>query len=333
MFERAHHQAIARVLAKLDTDLLERTECYFGGGTAIALSAGEYRESVDIDFLVSSAEGYRELRERIAEKGINGITTEPVELARDMILDQYGLRGRIKNDSESPIKIEIVKEGRIELAHSTNRIVGIPALTREDMYSQKLLANSDRWLDASVMHRDIIDLAMMIDAWGEIPESSVAKAAEAYGKSILNDFRKAAEKIIQNPAELNAAIAAMAMDAHLALRIPAILGAEAKRLCPEFNHANTAADGFSDAITQFVESLGKTVQELDSESGLYIGTVLLADADNGVVQDLGRATVAVHTMQSWEALPTVGQQYRVKYDNGIADWQPKQQNRVISRSR
>ncbi|MBM3349738.1 MAG: nucleotidyl transferase AbiEii/AbiGii toxin family protein, partial [Betaproteobacteria bacterium] len=28
-------------------------QCFFGGGTAITLRHGEYRESVDIDFLIS----------------------------------------------------------------------------------------------------------------------------------------------------------------------------------------------------------------------------------------------------------------------------------------
>ncbi|MCW2313780.1 nucleotidyl transferase AbiEii/AbiGii toxin family protein [Rhodoferax antarcticus] len=53
MFERPHHQRIAQVLYALDAQLLRDKHCLFGGGTAIALRYGEYRESVDIDFLVS----------------------------------------------------------------------------------------------------------------------------------------------------------------------------------------------------------------------------------------------------------------------------------------
>ena len=55
MFERPHHQRIAHVLAALDADALRQHACLFGGGTCIALRYGEYRESVDIDFLVSDA--------------------------------------------------------------------------------------------------------------------------------------------------------------------------------------------------------------------------------------------------------------------------------------
>lgn len=53
LFERLHHQRIAHVLGALNGPLLRANNCLFGGGTAIALRYGEYRESVDIDFLVS----------------------------------------------------------------------------------------------------------------------------------------------------------------------------------------------------------------------------------------------------------------------------------------
>jgi hypothetical protein len=38
------------VLSALDGDLLREVNCLFGGGTAMALRFGEYRESVDMDF-------------------------------------------------------------------------------------------------------------------------------------------------------------------------------------------------------------------------------------------------------------------------------------------
>lgn len=57
MFEREHHQRIAKDLQALDGELLRSLGCLFGGGTCIALRYGEYRESVDIDFLVSAPDG------------------------------------------------------------------------------------------------------------------------------------------------------------------------------------------------------------------------------------------------------------------------------------
>jgi hypothetical protein len=70
-FERPHHQRIALVLAALDGDLLRQHGCLFGGSTCIALRYGEYRESVDIDFLVSDAAGYRALRQLLT--GVGGL--------------------------------------------------------------------------------------------------------------------------------------------------------------------------------------------------------------------------------------------------------------------
>lgn len=62
MFERPHHQRIATWLGCLDANLLRECRCLFGGGTAVALRFGEYREALDVDFLVSDPEGYRRLR-------------------------------------------------------------------------------------------------------------------------------------------------------------------------------------------------------------------------------------------------------------------------------
>ena len=45
--------------------MLRSHHCYFGGGTAIVLRHGEYRESADIDFLVSDIAAYRSLRQRL----------------------------------------------------------------------------------------------------------------------------------------------------------------------------------------------------------------------------------------------------------------------------
>ena len=69
--ERFHHQFIAQVLHALDGPMLREFNCLFGGGTAIALRYGEYRESVDIDFLVSDVQSYRGLRQSLA--GPSGI--------------------------------------------------------------------------------------------------------------------------------------------------------------------------------------------------------------------------------------------------------------------
>src|SRR3569623_3140415 len=71
MFERPHHRDVALVLQALEPAALSQRHCWFGGGTAMALKYGEYRESLDIDFLVADRDGYRELRQVLG--GVAGL--------------------------------------------------------------------------------------------------------------------------------------------------------------------------------------------------------------------------------------------------------------------
>lgn len=63
------------------------------------------------------------------------------------------------------------------------------------MYAEKLLANSDRFADEAVKSRDIIDLGMMVNRWGLIPNAAWQKAEKAYGTSVKKDFSKAVSKL------------------------------------------------------------------------------------------------------------------------------------------
>jgi hypothetical protein len=193
-FTRPHHQRIARVLTALNGPLLKEHHCLFGGGTAIALRYGEYRESVDIDFLVSDIASYRTLRQLLTgEEGIQSIVRKTAPLlaqARQIRADQYGIRSQLSMDGQ-PIKFEIILEGRITLsAPSTADVIcGIATLTPLDMAASKLLANSDRGGDDSVFSRDLIDLAMMAPTL-PLLRQAVAKAETAYGQSIRRDLKK-----------------------------------------------------------------------------------------------------------------------------------------------
>lgn len=204
MFDRARHARIAEVLEALDVDLLMSCSCYFGGGTAITLKHGEYRESDDIDFLVSSRTGYGDLRERVlGPQGFNALTSHPIPIARQVLADRYGIRTVLDVGGE-PIKFEIVVEGRIELETpgSGDNICGVATLTELDMAASKLLANSDRWADRAVFSRDVIDLAMM-EPDSSLLGRAVAKAETAYRSSIVNDLRNAIEYLRDNPHRLD----------------------------------------------------------------------------------------------------------------------------------
>jgi len=193
MFTRQHHQKIAKVLESLNTDLLKENNCLFAGGTAIALRYGEYRESVDMDFLISDLSSYRYLRNLVREQGVQAlmrITDAGQFQAADVRSDQYGIRTKLYVET-NPIKFEIVLEGRIGLAKpgKEDSILGVATLTKLDMAVSKLLANSDRGLDMGVHCRDVIDLAMIHLSKSEFSEATV-KAQEPYGEAILSDLSK-----------------------------------------------------------------------------------------------------------------------------------------------
>lgn len=214
MFERPHHQRIGQVLTTLDSERLRELNCWFGGGTAIALRYGEYRESVDVDFLVSDLGSYRQLRQALGGRDLSGISRPgeaPLVLARELRADQYGIRTMLRVQ-DVQIKFEIVLEARmaLETPGRTDALCGIATLTRTDMAASKLLANSDRWSDDSVFSRDVIDLAMM----GLPPRHlrpALDKARAAYGDAVVLDMHKAIAALRSRPGWLARCMASLAI--------------------------------------------------------------------------------------------------------------------------
>jgi len=193
MFRRQQHNDILHALRSFNSDLLLDAECYFGGGTAIVLNLDEYRESVDIDFLCASREGYRKLREVLW--GVSDISPlllpkSGIQTIREVRTDHYGIRCVI-GARQARIKFEIVREARISLMGELDPRFGVPVLGRDFMYAEKLLANADRWNDQSVLSRDILDLSMMISRWGPIPETAWHIAEKAYGNTAREAYEKA----------------------------------------------------------------------------------------------------------------------------------------------
>lgn len=224
MFERDHHNRIQTLLSALNTDFLARSQCFFGGGTAIVLALDEYRESVDIDFLCASQDGYRELRNTINDSSLGSIFSAPVELARDVRADRYGIRTFLRVDGV-PVKFEIVSEGRIQIGGQLDPKTGVPTLSRVDMYAEKLLANADRYRDKAVASRDIIDLAMMVGHWGEVPGAAWDKVRQAYGSSADRAYKGAIE-MVSDRGYLAQCLAKMHMAPELVDKIPAVLRGE-----------------------------------------------------------------------------------------------------------
>lgn len=75
VFNRPRHKIVQKALALFQPRFLERSHCYFGGGTRIVLALHEYRESEDLDFLCSSRDGYRALRSTVTSASLGKIAS------------------------------------------------------------------------------------------------------------------------------------------------------------------------------------------------------------------------------------------------------------------
>lgn len=212
MFRRPHHRRVAEVLSALDGPLLAEHGCWFGGGTAIVLANGEYRESIDVDFLVSDQQSYRELRRMVRERGLGALTIGHLEVGRAPSVDGYRIRASVLVGGVA-IKLEIIHEGRLDLdtPAAEDEICGVRTLTRTDQVASELLANDDRWADTSTFSRDLIDLAMMKP---DLPtlRAGARKAVEAYGKTVGESLEKAVAHLRGRPQRLDDCIRALKIE-------------------------------------------------------------------------------------------------------------------------
>lgn len=197
----------------LDAPLLAEHNCWFGGGTAIVLANDEFRESVDIDFLVSDQHSYRALRQIVREQGLGALATRALALGRTPSVDGYGIRTSVLVAGVA-IKFEIIHEGRINLDTPSpeDQICGVRILTPTDQVASKLLANDDRWADTSTFSRDLIDLAMMKPDTTAL-KAGARKAVEAYGTTVGESLGKAVAFLRDRPQRLDESIRALRMDA------------------------------------------------------------------------------------------------------------------------
>ena len=197
----------------MDRAFLAGCACYFGGGTRIVLELGEYRESRDVDFLCSSREGYRALRETVTETSLGTLLRSPIALAREVRADQYGIRTFLAEGAVN-LKFEIVREGRIDLGGADVTHIPVACLTRTHCFAEKFLANADRGLDASTLSRDIVDLAFMIHGWDAADAiAGLAIAESAYGSSVRRALKAVRQKLREDRSYRNRCIEGLAIEA------------------------------------------------------------------------------------------------------------------------
>jgi hypothetical protein len=230
-FIKPEHENIAEILRSMDGRFLESCGCYFGGGTAIVLKHGEYRQSLDVDFLCANTDGYRELRVAAQRSGAAGLFGADIKAAREPKFDRYGIRMFLLY-RDQPVKFEIVREERIPVGGHLDDDLRVPILSASDMFAEKLLANADRCLDRSVAYRDAIDLGRLVMAHGEIPLSAVSKAQRAYGESVEHYAVKIVNHLLQKD-EVRQASRVLQMHSDDAFDAIAALRADVRRLWPD----------------------------------------------------------------------------------------------------
>lgn len=210
IYIRPKHEVIADVLRRMDRKLLQDSKCFFAGGTAIVLRYGEYRDSLDVDFLCYSQEGYRNLRTAITERGPHALFPKDVEIARDHKADGYGVRMFLLPQGQK-IKFEIVKEGNIDVTGTLDPNLGVPVLDAVSMFATKFLANADRWADRETAYRDAIDLGMLVKHHNGILKEGFSKAVRAYGVPTIERGLVGALNKLAEPENMHYAAKALGM--------------------------------------------------------------------------------------------------------------------------
>ncbi|HEY4119384.1 MAG TPA: nucleotidyl transferase AbiEii/AbiGii toxin family protein [Byssovorax sp.] len=204
MVDRAAYEPVLALLDALDANALREAGCWLGGGAGVALRCGGYRVSRDVDLLCADAAGYRALRGRVFDAGLRALFRRDVVVVRQARADRYGIRGAVAVGG-APIKIEVVREARVELEGVADPYLPVARLCDADMVAEKLLANDDRLNDDAALGRDALDLLMLERALGGLPEVAWDKAREAYGPSIDVAFARALDHLRANPADLERA--------------------------------------------------------------------------------------------------------------------------------
>jgi len=217
-YSRAGHRLVAQVFERLNAGLLARADCFFGGGTRLALTFDEYRESRDIDFLCAEPSGYALLRSEVRQDSLGRILRRKITLARDVRADRDGIR-TFFSIGDARIKFEILLEARIALEGAIDPRFGVPTLSMPHQIAEKFLANTDRGLDDSTLARDLVDLAF-IAAHVEATDLArgLALAERPYGAAVRRALVATLDRFAGDRRRARTCIETLAIDDTATLR-------------------------------------------------------------------------------------------------------------------
>jgi hypothetical protein len=120
-------------------------------------------------------DGHRELRSIVSNE-LGPLLKSPVKHLREVVSTRSNIFTFLEMDG-NPIKVEFGREGNTSLQGKIEPMLGVPMLSRTDLWAQKLLANADRGLDKATLSRDIIDLGMMLRGWGPMPRDRLHRVS------------------------------------------------------------------------------------------------------------------------------------------------------------
>lgn len=218
-----YHQIIGSALNNFSADFFCKHNIIFGGGTRIALELGEFRESVDIDFLCPNKKSYRSIREQVTNISLGCLVREEFKYLRDIRADRDAVRTVIAYQGIN-IKVEFISCDNYDLSSVIDTtLFPIPFLDHTSCFYTKLLANADRKLIEPF--KDVFDILAMFDNWGPIPELAIILAEDHYGKKvIIPDLITSLKHMIEKPDSYlrSAVIVKMRADLidHIVFRLP-----------------------------------------------------------------------------------------------------------------
>lgn len=212
-FVRPIHQAIYGILGHLNAGFLRQYGILFGGGTRIAMSLHEFRESVDLDLLCPSVDAYRAARQTVTNRSFGKLVNESLVYKREVLFDRDGIRTFVCS-GDLDIKVEVIAFFDYRLAGQDDSMFPVPVLDRTSCFVTKLLANSDR--GRAVPYKDVIDLLMMEREWGPIPAAAWREAERHYGPSVRKDYQKSVALLSDlNDSQIREVAQRLIMDARL----------------------------------------------------------------------------------------------------------------------
>lgn len=195
-FKIEHHKIIESALENFNADLLYEKNILFGGGTRIALDLGEFRKSVDIDFLCPNKDSYRAVRESVTSASLGALVKEDFHYVREILFTRDAVRAMFLFRG-ARLKLEFVCFDNYQITPVLDDKFPVPYINPESCFYTKLLANSDRCM--AHPYKDIVDILAMCDAWGDIPTSSIDGAMSHYGQSVIRDLKRSLDDILAKP--------------------------------------------------------------------------------------------------------------------------------------